>query len=184
MSFQAYIDTIKNKTGLDPADFKRLAQVKGLLDPGVKAGQIVAWLADDYGLGRGHAMALVATFTPTRAADVNADDPIGAHFGGGKARWRPVYNDLVAEVEKLGPVGIAPTRTYISLLNGKAKFAIIAVTTDRLDVGIKLKGEPTTDRLEQSGTWNSMVTHRVRLSDLAGADAELHDWLRRAYNAA
>jgi hypothetical protein len=38
-----------------------IAAEKGLLDPGVKAGQIVAWLKQDFGLGRGHAMAIYAS---------------------------------------------------------------------------------------------------------------------------
>lgn len=62
MSFQAYIDNIKTKTGLLPQDFKKLARKKGLLEPGVKAMQIVAWLKKDFGLGHGHAMAIYATF--------------------------------------------------------------------------------------------------------------------------
>lgn len=62
MSFQAYIDNIKVKTGRTPEEFKQLAEQKGLLKPGVKAGEIVAWLKEDFGLGHGHAMAIYATF--------------------------------------------------------------------------------------------------------------------------
>ena len=35
---------------------------QGVLTPGVKAGEIVAWLKEDFGLGHGHAMAIYATF--------------------------------------------------------------------------------------------------------------------------
>ena len=59
MSFQAYLDTIEQKTGLTPRQLLDLAKERGFDGPGVKAGEVVAWLADDYGLGRGHAMALV-----------------------------------------------------------------------------------------------------------------------------
>jgi len=62
MSFQAYIDNIREKTGKSPDDFKVLAEKKGLLKPGVKAGAIVAWLKNEYGLGHGHAMAIYAAF--------------------------------------------------------------------------------------------------------------------------
>jgi hypothetical protein len=62
MSFQAYLDNIKAKTGKSPEDFKKLAEKKGLLQPGVKTMQIVGWLKKDYGLGHGHAMAIYATF--------------------------------------------------------------------------------------------------------------------------
>jgi len=63
MSFEAYIDNIKTKTGKTPEDFKKLAEKKGLLKPGVKAMQIVNWLKEDFDLGHGHAMAIYATFT-------------------------------------------------------------------------------------------------------------------------
>jgi Domain of unknown function (DUF4287) len=64
MTFQAYIDNIKAKTGKSPADFKALAKKKGLLESGVKAGEIVAWLKKDFGLGHGHAMAIYAVLKP------------------------------------------------------------------------------------------------------------------------
>ena len=64
MSFQAYIDNIQAKTGKLPDDFKDIAEAKGLLKPGVKAGDIVGWLKDDFDLGRGHAMAIYATLKP------------------------------------------------------------------------------------------------------------------------
>lgn len=65
MSFQAYLDNIQTKTGKSPADFKKLAAQKGFVQagkikPGAKAGEIVAWLKADYGLGHGHAMAIYA----------------------------------------------------------------------------------------------------------------------------
>jgi len=59
VSFQAYLDNIEEKTGLGPRQFIELAHEKGLDDPAVKAGAIVDWPKEDYGLGRGHAMALV-----------------------------------------------------------------------------------------------------------------------------
>jgi hypothetical protein len=67
MSFQAYIDNIKTKTGKTPADFKKLAEQKGFLNKGklvegIKAGQILAWLKEDFDLGHGHAMAIYAVF--------------------------------------------------------------------------------------------------------------------------
>jgi hypothetical protein len=67
MSFQAYLNNIKIKTGKGPAEFKKLAEKKGFLKKGalaegVKAGAIVQWLKADFELGHGHAMALFALF--------------------------------------------------------------------------------------------------------------------------
>ena len=62
MSFQAYLDNIKEKTGKTPEDFKKIADKKGLTKPGVKAAAIIDWLKNDFDLGRGHAMAIYAIF--------------------------------------------------------------------------------------------------------------------------
>ena len=62
MSFQAYIDNIREKTGKTPEQFRALAEGKGLLKPGVKATQITDWLKADFALGHGHAMAIVKAF--------------------------------------------------------------------------------------------------------------------------
>jgi hypothetical protein len=59
MSFQAYLDNIEAKTGRTPAELVDMAKAKGYDAPGTKAGVIVDWLKADFGLGRGHAMALV-----------------------------------------------------------------------------------------------------------------------------
>jgi len=59
MSFQAYLDAIEQKTGRTPRALVDEATARGLAADDVKAAAIVAWLAEDYGLGRGHAMALV-----------------------------------------------------------------------------------------------------------------------------
>jgi hypothetical protein len=59
MSFQAYLDAIEEKTGKTPRALVDEATARGLGADDVKAGAIVAWLAEDCGLGRGHAMALV-----------------------------------------------------------------------------------------------------------------------------
>lgn len=72
MSFQAYLDNIEKKTGTTPDQFRRLAEAKGFatpegLAPGIKAGQIIAWLKADFGLGHGHAMAIVALLKGSKA---------------------------------------------------------------------------------------------------------------------
>ena len=67
MSFQAYLDNIKVKTGKGPEDFKKLAEKKGFLKDGqviqtVKATEITNWLKEEFELGHGHAMAIYAAF--------------------------------------------------------------------------------------------------------------------------
>lgn len=58
MSFQAYLDAIETKTGQTPRELVQIAHGKGFSSPDTKAGDVAAWLKEDYGVGRGHAMAL------------------------------------------------------------------------------------------------------------------------------
>ena len=62
MSFQAYLDAIELKTGKTPAELITLAKAKGFDPKETKASEIVAWLSEDFQLGRGHAMAFVHVF--------------------------------------------------------------------------------------------------------------------------
>ena len=62
MSFQAYIDNIKAKTGKTPEDLKNLAQKAGVYKQDMMAGDLVAWLKKEFGLGHGHSMAIWAVF--------------------------------------------------------------------------------------------------------------------------
>jgi hypothetical protein len=57
MSYQAYLDAIEAKTGRTPAQLLDEAVNRGY-SPQTKAGVVVGWLQEDYGVGRGHAMAL------------------------------------------------------------------------------------------------------------------------------
>jgi hypothetical protein len=59
MSFQAYLDNIEEKTGKTPREFIAMAEKRGFTDPETKAGDILAWLKTEFGLGRGHGMAIV-----------------------------------------------------------------------------------------------------------------------------
>ena len=181
MSFQAYIDNIQAKTGKTPDDFRTLAAEGGL----TKFGEIVAWLKADFGLGHGHANAMAQLLLNADKFKVSPGDTLASHFTGGKAKWRAVYNELAVEIKSFGDdITLSPNRTYVNVQRGGKKFAILqASTTERFDVGIKLKDNVPTERLEVAGSWNSMVTHRVRISDPGEVDAELVAWLKRGYDA-
>ena len=59
MSFQAYLDNVEAKTGKSAEALRALADAGGLA-AGVKAGAVVDWLKQDFDLGHGHAMSIVA----------------------------------------------------------------------------------------------------------------------------
>ena len=55
MLFQAYLDSVEEKTGKTPKQFIAEAKKKKITE----YKDIIAWLKADYGLGTGHARALV-----------------------------------------------------------------------------------------------------------------------------
>ncbi len=182
MSMQKYLENVTVKTGRTPDELIELARADGVLEPGWKAGHLVAWLKDHHGLGHGHAMAIVATIKKQAGQEPTAEDKVDRHFSGPKSTWRPVYDDLIRMVSGFGAdTDVDPGSTYLSLRRSGKKFAIVQVTAERLDVGIKLKDAAAAGRLEPAGRWNSMVTHRVRVRAPGDVDHELVGWLERAY---
>lgn len=185
MTLKAYLDNIQTKTGKTPQDFKVLAEQKGLLKEGVKTGQIVSWLKEDYRLGQGHAMAIFLTLRNATQPRLSKDEQVARHFKGDKAKWLKPFEELLAKIGKFGPdISTAPTNSYISILRKGKKLAVVQVTSERLDIGIKLKSAKPTGRFEAAGAWNNMVTHRVRINDPAQIDTEVLEWLKQAYEAA
>lgn len=181
MSFQAYLDNIQAKTGQRPQDIAGALRAEGLAKP----GEMVVWLKQQYGLGHGHAMAIVSLARRDGQPARSADDKVAAHFSGAKAKWRGVYDRLAEAAAQLGPdVAVAPGATYLSFVKGGRKFAIVQAGRDRLDLGLKLKGVAAGGRLEAAGGWNAMVTHRVRIADASGIDGEVLSWLAQAYAGA
>jgi Domain of unknown function (DUF4287) len=86
MTFQAYLDNIEEKTGVTPRRFIELAAAKGF-GPGTKASEIVTWLGEDYGLGRGHAMALVHVITKGEKIDATHVNSGTAHSDPSDTLW-------------------------------------------------------------------------------------------------
>jgi hypothetical protein len=181
MSFQAYLDNIKAKTGKTAEDFMAMAEEKNL----TKTADILAWLKTDFGLGHGHAMAIVHLIVHQEHQDATPDDRADKLFSGNKAKWRAPFDDLLAQIKSFGSdADISIGQTYINLLRGGKKFGIVQPSSsERLDIGIKLKGVDTGGRLEPAGSWNSMVTHRVHIGGAEQIDNELTGWLREAYLA-
>ncbi|NDL55844.1 DUF4287 domain-containing protein [Phytoactinopolyspora mesophila] len=86
MSFQAYLDNIETKTGITPREFIALARERGF-DASTKATPILKWLKQDYGLGRGHAMALVHVITKGERISTKHVGSDGVHRDESAVLW-------------------------------------------------------------------------------------------------
>lgn len=178
---EAYLKSIKEKTGKTWQDFKVLADERGLS----KHSELIAWLKADYALGHGHANLIAQLIRQADQPKTTKDDRVAAHFAGAKAGWQEPFDELVAHVKGFGDdVEIAPVKSYINLQRAGKKFGIVQVSGKRIDIGIKNKGVPFDDRFTDSSAWNPMVTHRVQIDDAAQIDDDVLRRLRAAYDGA
>jgi len=178
----AMIAGLREKTGKSLEDWLTILRASKL----AKHKEFVNLLKNEHGLTHGFAnmIALQALQSDSHTSS-DADALVTAQYSGSKAGLRPIYDALLAAVGKFGKdVEASPKKAYVSLRRNK-QFALIQPSTStRLDVGINLKGTEPTERLEASGSFNALVSHRVRVSKLSEVDAELLGWLKQAYEAA
>ncbi|MBL9218234.1 MAG: DUF4287 domain-containing protein [Opitutaceae bacterium] len=150
-----------------------------------KHGEMVNWLKAKHALGHGYANLVVhlakAPATPAAVEGAGAE----AWFAGEKGAIRPIFDAVMAAVAELGSdIELAPKQAYLSVRRSKQFACVHPSTKTRLDLGLQLKGVKPTGRLEAAGSWNGMVSHRVRLESLAQFDREVRQWLKAAYDAA
>ena len=179
------IANMKANTGKTIEEWVKIAKASKL----EKHGEIVRMLKADHGLGHGFAN-LVAhnargSLTPTAPkTGEGSGNPSAGQYDGAKAALKPIYDKLVSTCEAFGKdVELTPKKGYVSLRRSRQFATIHPSTATRVDVGIQLKGVPAKGRLEAAGSWNGMVSHRVRLEKLSEVDAELKAWLKKAYDA-
>lgn len=179
---QSMIENLKEKTGKSIDEWVRIAKSSNL----AKHGEIVKMLKSEHDLGHGYANLVAHRSLGSGAMSAeNTDDLVTAQYAGPKADLKPIYDSLISCVTKFGSdVEVSPKKTYVSLRRSK-QFALFQPSTaTRLDVGINLKGVKPAGRLEASGSFNAMVSHRVRVEKTADVNKELEGWLRQAYDNA
>lgn len=146
----------------------------------------VKFLKEKHGLTHGYAN-LIAHSAKEGGIPKTADDTAALVIAQyeKKPNLKPIYDKLIKKVQALGKdVEISPKKTYVSLRRKKQFGLIQPSTKTRIDVGINLKGKDTTERLEKSGSFNGMVSHRVRITAATAIDKELVAWLKEAYESA
>ena len=173
------VNNIEQKTGKSLATWIKLARSSGFS----RHGEMTNWLKVNHELSHGY-----ANFIAKEALKTNpgpSEDVVDAQYSGAKASLRPIYAKLIATVEAFGTdIEIAPKKANVSVRRRK-QFALIQPTTrTSIDVGLILKEMPPAGRLQASGSFNAMFTHRVRVESDKDIDAELKRWLKMAYDNA
>jgi len=174
---QTMIANMPEKTGKSLEEWKKLLHTKSFS----KHSEAVAFLKKEHGVTHGFANTIVAL---SKDSNDSPEDLVKKQYAG-KENLLPVYESVKKVVKSLGPdVLVTPKKTSVSFIRKKQFALITPATKSRLDLGLKLAGKELTARLENSGPFGTMCTHRVRLESADQVDDELISWLREAYDKA
>ncbi|MGI9542346.1 MAG: DUF5655 domain-containing protein [Cyclobacteriaceae bacterium] len=145
---------------------------------------IIDFLKAEHGFTHGFANFVSLKARKSDAGSFDEQDLVTNQYQG-KEDLKPIYEKLVAAISKFGKdITNTPKKEAVSMIR-KKQFALIKpATKTRIDLGLKLKGKPTSERLEHSGPFGAMCTHRVRLANVNDVDNELVKWLKEAYEMA
>lgn len=176
-ALKTMIGNMPDKTGKSLEAWKEVLRSK----PFSKHAEAVKFLKTEHGVTHGFANTIV---TLSKDNSETPDDMVNNQYKG-KESLRPIYEQLIDNVKKFGKdVIITPKKGSVSIIR-KRQFALIKpATKTRIDLGLKLVGKDLTKRLENSGPFGAMCTHRVQISNIEQIDKELIDWLTEAYEKA
>jgi hypothetical protein len=177
------IEGLRKKTGKSLEEWVRVVRESRLQ----KHGEIVKLLKETHGVTHGYAnlVAHKALGSDAASAEAAGADLVAEQYAGPKAPLKPIYEAIVAKVRRFGPdVELSPKKGYVSLRRSKQFGLIQPSTATRVDVGLNLKGLKSAGRLEASGSFSAMCSHRVRVTSAAEVDGELVGWLKEAYERA
>jgi hypothetical protein len=173
--------SLRAKSGKGFADWIEIARKTGH----EKHKALVDHLKTAHSLTHGYANAIALRTFGSDAGSIDPEALMSAMFAGPKLALRPIYDQLVAITSSFGgDVMAIPKKGYVSIRRSK-QFAIAQPSTkDRFDLGLNLKGVEHEGRLELSGSFNTMVSHRVRITTPEEVDDTVVAWLRAAYDRA
>ena len=176
-ALQTMINNMPEKTGKSLDEWKLILKEKAFS----KHSEGVNFLKKEHNVTHGFANTIVTLSKEENKTPMN----LVADQYKGKEVLLPIYEHLLSVVKDFGEdVKITPKKTSVSIIR-KTQFALIKpATKTRIDLGLKIKDKPTTDRFENSGPFGTMCTHRVKLSSNDQIDDELIGWLKEAYQKA
>ncbi|NVK49584.1 MAG: DUF4287 domain-containing protein [Cyclobacteriaceae bacterium] len=173
-ALQTMVDNMPEKTGKALDEWVKILKARGFS----KHSEAVNFLKSEYQVTHGFANTIVAL----SKEDSSLEKDLVVEQYRGKEELLPIYEGLISFIKTLGnDITITPKKGSVSIIRKRQFVLIKPATKTRIDLGFKLKDIPTTDRLENSGPFGTMCTHRVQLSVISEIDQELKDWIKEAY---
>jgi hypothetical protein len=176
-ALQTMINNMPEKTGKSLDEWKKILKAENF----EKHGQAMKFLKEKHAVTHGFANTIIQL---SKEEHISEDDLVQSQYKG-KEALLVIYHHLIETVLKFGEdVNIIPKKTTVSLIRSKQFALIKPATKTRIDLGLKLPKKAITNRLEHSGPFGSMCTHRVQIKELQEIDQELIAWLKEAYDQA
>ncbi|RLD22536.1 MAG: DUF4287 domain-containing protein [Bacteroidetes bacterium] len=173
-ALKTMIDNMPEKTGKSLAEWKKVLGSKSFN----KHLEAVKFLKTEHGVTHGFANTIV---TLSKEENEAPEDLVKTQYQG-KEVLVSIYEALIEVVKGFGDdVIVTPKKGSVSIIRKKQFTLIKPATKTRIDLGFKLVGKELTQRLENSGPFGTMCTHRVQISGIDQIDKELTGWLREAY---
>lgn len=176
-AIKSHLRNIERATGRSVEAWATLAKANGK----ERHGEIVAWLKAEHGFSHGNANRVALTAT-RGSGGIGPDVLVDAMYSGPKSALRPFHDQVIGLVGTFGTdVELAPKKAYVSMRRSKQFGTVGPGPAGRLEIGLNLPGVEPAGRLEGVA---GMCSHRVRLASSDEFDAEVVDWLRKAYERA
>ena len=173
-TLKTMIANMPEKTGKSLSEWKTILKEKSF----TKHSEGVKYLKTEHNVTHGFANTIV---TLSKDEDNSSEDLIENQYNG-KENLILIYKELITYIKSLGnDVTITPKKGSVSIIRKRQFVLIKPATKTRIDLGFKLKDKPTTERLENSGPFGTMCTHRVKISELKEINSELKKWIKEAY---
>ena len=173
-ALKTMIDNMPEKTGKSLEEWKKILQEKAFK----KHSEGVKYLKTEHQVTHGFANTIV---TLSKEENNSAETLVENQYKG-KENLIPIYTELIDFIKTLGSeVTITPKKGSVSIIRKRQFVLIKPATKTRIDLGFKLKGKSITNRLQNSGPFGTMCTHRVQITDVNQIDDELKEWIKEAY---
>lgn len=174
-ALKTMIENMPEKTGKSLTEWKKILKAKSFENH----SEGVKYLKTEYNVTHGFANTIV---TLSKEDSAISEDLVASQYEG-KENLLPIYYELIKYIKTLGSdVTISPKKGSVSIIRKRQFVLIKPATKTRIDLGFKLKDKPTTERLENSGPFGTMCTHRVKITGFQEIDNELKEWIKEAYN--
>lgn len=179
---QTMIGNMPDKTGKSLKDWHQLLAKTNLQ----KHGDIMKLLKVEHEVTHGFANTISQLYLKPElmAPKTDSEDSLDKELLSGKEDIADIFLKAKAMFQAIqGEVEFAYKKTYISLRTPKKQFGLLQPSTKtRLDIGLNMKDIAPEGIVESAGSWNNMVSHRIKVGSATELEGIQH-WLQKAYDA-